>query len=1844
MVILASGVARAQADFEKGYQSYQSYHGTDFDTVNLANGNLILNIPLLSYQQRGSVPPVVISIRSNSTTFQSNPPFSNGPIDTKQFEVPSGVIGSPWGTPHVVISPGGLTWKEQRITLEKEQLSRFVAIDDSGATHSLGGNISNSTAPYIGNIKYSVDGSDLMLTAAASPLIIDRKGNVGGLVDPNGNAITLHGQCAKPAGSGQFYDPTLAPWEGYAYGTASAAYIVDSVGRTIPNPSYVPPVAAYSCLVDTDTSYYPAHPQTNPNCLSAEVGETYQFPGENGGTIPITFCYKKISVQATLPTASRSTITVNETWPVLTAAVLPNGTKWKFTYDKWGQVSIVTTPTGATVKYGYNGGSATATRLACGNPPGEIPVSGTPVWPFTNLMSSRSVTSRAVTVANPDGTSSTQTWKYASTIGSGWAGSPNSGTVTVTDPLNNKTTHTFTLLNGGAALGQPVCGPYETVVKFFQGGTTVLKEVDTTYQYSGVDNANPTNFSNYIAVGVVPTKVTTRLFPTSGNAQVRQDNFTYDSFGSYQDYKGTTYHFSFGQKLSATESDWGSGVAPTTPIRTSLFTNLWQSNGAYWAANLIDLPCLSTAFSGTYAGAQTGCTAPAPPSNQVSQNSFAYDQSPSPTSVRGNLTAVTRWLKSGTSPVSKTVYNTNGMPTQKIDPIGNTTVISYDGTGLYPNKITYPQTGTAHVEVPTYDPNTGDLLSHKDENQNITQFTYDSMRRPTHATYPDLGSESFTYNDATPPSYVFSKVLNSSSSTFTETGLADTLGRKVQTQINSDTEGIIYADTQYDMLGRVASQSNPYRSSADPTYGVTTFTYDALGRKTQQTQPDGRVQQWCYMGVAINAQTNCNTQLALTGGTASTGTWTDFQDESGNDWQRNFDGLGRLASVMEPNGVAATPSMQTTYTYDALGNLLTAGQKGNGTDTPRANRSFTYDSLSRLMTALNLESGTTSYTYDANNNMLTRTQPLVNAATGTETINSCYDALNRKTAEYTGSLVTNCKSSSQIATANLLAAYTYDTTSLGSANNSIGHLTDAIEYTSGTSVWERSPYHYDTMGRLLNEQQCALGSCTAPYSFAYTYDYSGDVLSTTNGIIAGSPITINYSYDSVARISTVTSVTPTTGIWASTSFPSTLYSAKEYGPAGLLSATYGSSGTKPMFLSRLYDNRQRVTDNTVSSSSTQATATITLACITPGCTPGNGVVTAVVGGVTAAASTTGTTLASLATNLATMINSADGMPVTATAASNVVTLTAIEYGKDGEVSLSTTASTGATFTSTASGAALGGDTNTTPYHYALGYAPNGNLATVTDTVIGNWTYTYDTLDRLVSAQSSTAGIVTPWGTYKTQCWTYDSFGNRTGEGEMTAATACPNPITGANHSVWAQYNTSNRLTGTSIVASYAYDAAGNVVNDGVNKYVYDLDGRICAVTTVAAGGVMTQYVYDAEGRRVARGTITTWPAAGAACSAPTSANGFSLAGAGAAIYLRGELGDQDTELDGTGVWRHTNVFVGGGLTATYDTGTTAKLSFNFSDWLGSKRLQSNFNGTTQLTWVSDPFGSYLKSTGSGTDATEQHFTGKERDTESGNDYFEARYYESGLGRWLSPDWATEPADIPYANFADPQSLNLYIYVGNNPLGMFDPNGHGWWSDFGGGVADSTYRPLVQMVAHPVDAVVGLGHAVAHPINTAIAAKNEIVITGKAVLAGDGRAIGVAVGTIGMALIPGAEEAEAGEDLSRISKISQIAKNAAQGAEGEAKVASELIAEGKTILGSHVGVQTGKGLRVVDHLVQDGDEIYAVEVKTGNATRNASQVAKDTLMEQKGGKIVGKNAPEHLRGQTVKLKTVVRNPQ
>jgi RHS repeat-associated protein len=68
------------------------------------------------------------------------------------------------------------------------------------------------------------------------------------------------------------------------------------------------------------------------------------------------------------------------------------------------------------------------------------------------------------------------------------------------------------------------------------------------------------------------------------------------------------------------------------------------------------------------------------------------------------------------------------------------------------------------------------------------------------------------------------------------------------------------------------------------------------------------------------------------------------------------------------------------------------------------------------------------------------------------------------------------------------------------------------------------------------------------------------------------------------------------------------------------------------------------------------------------------------------------------------------------------------------------------------------------------------------------------------------------------------------------------------------------------------------------------------------------------------------------------------------------------------------------------------------------------------------------------------FTGKERHSESGLDDFGARYYSSQYGRFMIPDWAAKATAVPYADFGNPQTLNLYAIERNNPR---EPNRPRW---------------------------------------------------------------------------------------------------------------------------------------------------------------------------------------------------------
>jgi RHS repeat-associated protein len=167
--------------------------------------------------------------------------------------------------------------------------------------------------------------------------------------------------------------------------------------------------------------------------------------------------------------------------------------------------------------------------------------------------------------------------------------------------------------------------------------------------------------------------------------------------------------------------------------------------------------------------------------------------------------------------------------------------------------------------------------------------------------------------------------------------------------------------------------------------------------------------------------------------------------------------------------------------------------------------------------------------------------------------------------------------------------------------------------------------------------------------------------------------------------------------------------------------------------------------------------------------------------------------------------------------------------------------------------------------------------------------------------------------------------------------------------------------------------------------------------------------------------------------------------------------------NGNSMWDSTNF----DPTVTFTSGgTSANLNWVVTDQLGTARMI--FDQTGALTKRHDylPFGEELfANQGSRTttqgyptspnsnDNVRQKFTQKERDSETGLDYFGARYYSSTQGRFASPDLMLSSGDV-----ASPQSWNRYIYVGNNPLRYVDPLGLFEWDvTLGGPLTDQDLK-------------------------------------------------------------------------------------------------------------------------------------------------------------------------------------------
>jgi RHS repeat-associated protein len=217
--------------------------------------------------------------------------------------------------------------------------------------------------------------------------------------------------------------------------------------------------------------------------------------------------------------------------------------------------------------------------------------------------------------------------------------------------------------------------------------------------------------------------------------------------------------------------------------------------------------------------------------------------------------------------------------------------------------------------------------------------------------------------------------------------------------------------------------------------------------------------------------------------------------------------------------------------------------------------------------------------------------------------------------------------------------------------------------------------------------------------------------------------------------------------------------------------------------------------------------------------------------------------------------------------------------------------------------------------------------------------------------------------------------------------------------------------------------------DNFNCYAYDAESRLVSTVPQVSPGVCAattdphamNYLYDADGRRVAK----------------------LHAGQTVEQYYYDAGGQMITEANADGTTARAEIYAGSRHLATWSNNATY---FNHADWLGTERVRTNSAGTVCETITSLPFGDGQITqplNGGCGDPSPNHFTGKQRDYESGLDFFGLRYLSNAQGRWLSADKIVHPSQssVGEANFiADPQRWNMYAYVLNNPLEYTDANG------------------------------------------------------------------------------------------------------------------------------------------------------------------------------------------------------------
>jgi len=1147
-----------------------------------------IEIPLRSYPGRGISLPVTLKYSSRVWRIGYLSTVNNGQYQSIGEAIYSEYATAGWTT---TLDLPVVEWPKNTDTyyysgkpfchvcdsnLIQFRVGRLFMHMPDGSTHEM----RKSDVPYQGSIQmsgifYAVDGSRMRYDSTDQ--------TTGVLYLPNGARYELSATTSKyidANGNTLTYTAGNRTWE-------------DSVGRSVAMPFPANPQAQ-------DYTYNMPGFENNPvpiifrfktlaNALTPvnglppalKVVGTQYLPNPSAApTGPSGGNYPQLNQTPTLfyadvdnadPDALMQTWIVGRNQPgntvfnpvVLTDIIYPNGLSYKFSYNEYGEIDKVIYPTGAFEQYTY-----------------------VPFFPIGDVRTPYSQANRCVTSRkiSPSGTGNDLlTWTYTGS----------SRDVIATAPDSSKTE----TIRANFATPEHT-GTHGTITKYWpfgfedsrQGMLVEERAMDANlvmlrrrlYQYeqtaASVPPSIPLLDNTYKTACRNPrqTRVTNIILDTGGAALAQTENYLYD----------TTYEMSLGVDrtntterhfVSVTATNAQSDAIDLIPTGTSIAREtaiVYLDDSGYRNRNILGLPVSQSIKDGN--------------SNIVAKTEWVYDEAaytaaPYPdldnvtyftdpgTPLRGNLTTVKRWVDIGLDIHldTHTTYDEAGNPVAFKNERLNVSTMEFSAAykrGLLTKTITAvpDDTGghasaTAFTKLSAYDFTTGLITSTTDENGQISNFSYkddddihiDVMNRLRKITRPDGGWTRYTFHDVAGDMFYSTETKQDATRTLLQYDYVDGLGRVSRIFLSEGDGNFMVTDHLYDLMGRALKTSNPYRTATlggtvNPNTAPywTSSVYDALGRVTTLTMPDGSTVTTQYSGI-----------------------YTTVTDQAGKMKRQKIDALGRTVRVDEPDnngslGAVDTPTQPTSYTFNVLGQIVQV-------DQGQQHRYFRYDAIGRMTHEKQIEAKVFPFT---TNDASTGANPTTNTSWSSRRI---YDE-TLANVNYKG-LLTSSYDARQILTQfsydNLNRVTTivysdsvtprvdqyYDNVpfTVAGDNRAVfnkGRLTERRTATLGSIPSTAERYNHDLMGRTIHSQQ-AVGA--ESYTMGYTYDLGSSLL--TEKYPSGRIVT--YSYDASARMTAVAS--------GATNYLSNFV----YGDQGMITSMTLGSGTVESYL---YNSRMQV--------------------------------------------------------------------------------------------------------------------------------------------------------------------------------------------------------------------------------------------------------------------------------------------------------------------------------------------------------------------------------------------------------------------------------------------------------------------------------------------------------------------------------------------------------------------------------------------------------------------------------------------------------------------------------------------